>query len=150
MELLEFVDLQTLDEVDSFLGTPSAQKILRILVCWEILPIKEIKKKSGLSESQVHATIRNLQKIGIIEQESRGLYKLSLNKFPQLLKEAYLVFLNQVVGQSLYNLSKNPDNLTHEEVSKKLVFLMNQCKPILEQNYASKIASLAEYLVDTA
>ena len=150
MELLEFVDLQTLDEVDSFLGTPSAQKILRILVCWDILPIKEIKKKSGLSESQVHATIRNLQKIGIIEQESRGLYKLSLNKFPQLLKEAYLVFLNQVVGQSLYNLSKNLDNLTHEEVSKKLVFLMNQCKPILEQNYASKIASLAEYLVDTA
>jgi len=94
--------------------------------------------------------MRNLQKAGVVEHESRGLYRLSSNKFPQLLKEAYIVFLNQVVGRSLYNLSKNLDNLTHEEISKRLVFLMNQWQPILEQNFASKLASLAEYLVDTA
>ena len=35
-----------LNNIESYLGTPSAQKILQILVCWETIPVKEIITKT--------------------------------------------------------------------------------------------------------
>ena len=114
-------EISVLSEIESYLGTPRAQKILQILVCWETMPVKEIITKSGLSESQVHTTLRNLERIGTINHESRGIYRLSSNEFTQLLKKAYLVVINQVIGQKLHDLSKNLDELPPDEVSDRLI-----------------------------
>jgi DNA-binding MarR family transcriptional regulator len=137
------------DHLENYLGTPSAQRILRILACWEKLPVKDIIKLSGLSQSQVHATLRNLEEIKLITREERGIYIFSGESFPQHLKEAYQIELNMDLGQQLYDIEKNLDDTPANEVVITLANLIKQWKPFLEHNYHRQLSSLAEYLVDT-
>ena len=141
-------ELSNLNEFDRSLGTPSAQSILRLFIVWERLQKKQIMEKTGFSESQVYTTLQNLLKIGFLEQESRGLYKLAENLFTKRLSEAYMVRIRQNIGQNLYYLSKNIDTAPLSELEEIFKFIVDQYEPILEKEYTVKLSSLAGHLID--
>ena len=56
---LKKIENTELDSLSRFLGTPSAQRIFQLLICWDSLSIKEIIQKTGISESQSYSTLNN-------------------------------------------------------------------------------------------
>lgn len=141
-------ELKHLEDLESSLGTPSAQKILSLLVCWDDLTVREIVKKSQLSESQVHVTLRGLEQQEVVKKLRRGVYALSDAKFPTKLREAYLANIDQVIGRTLHELTKKLDELSPSQIAETLEVLITQWDPLVQENYKWKLSSLSEYIVD--
>jgi len=137
-----------LREIDSVLGTPSAQVILRVFVVWEKLQKKQIMTKTGLSETQVYNTVHKLVKIGILEQEGRGLYRLGASQFTKNLQLAYSEKLKQIVGNYLNFLTKNIDSAPLSEMLDIYKFIVDQWHPLLQKEFPAKLSALAGHLLD--
>lgn len=136
-----------LRDYESKLGTPSSQKILNILICWKILPIKEIIELSGLSDSQVYLTIKNLETLYIVKQESRGIYSLTENQYTLNLEKAYTSILNRMIGQRLHYLSKNYEKMDLDDYVDELVELNRKWGPLVRKNFQSQYSRLAGHLI---
>jgi predicted transcriptional regulator len=141
-------ELRELDNLNQFMGTPSAQKIFQLLVCWETLPINEIITKTRISESQTYSTLKNLEKIELVIKKSRGIYTLTQNKFVVMLKDAYVAKLEQFIGKQLYHISKNLDKWTIDEIKDIWAPLLEQWAPLLNKNHAQKVSSIAGHIYD--
>jgi len=144
--------LQKADKEDYFdkaLGTPSAQKILRFLVCWEKLPYRDLIVKTGLSESNVYATLKKLQQSGIVTSDVRGIYQLSEDEFTQTVKAAYSVFLKRLISQNLYEISKQIDLVSPEKITDQLLDLKATYKPFIDKYYSKKFSSLIGGLINS-
>lgn len=137
-----------MEQLDKILGTPSAQRILRILVCWKSLPFKEVIPRAGFSVSQINSTLNQLEKAQIVTKESRGFYALMDTPFVERLTEAYTQLLVQNIGMELYRLTKGLDKLTPQEISLRLNELIFHWKPLLEQHFSHKLSSLVGHTVD--
>ena len=135
---------------DSILGTPSSQRILRLLFCWGQLPVKELVAKSKLRESQVYNTLRNLEIIGLITTLSRGIYAHTDTAFTKKLKEAYLSQHVQLVGKELHHLSSDLDQLSFEELDKRFTMLVELWEPLLNKYYPLKTSSIAGHIIEKA
>lgn len=138
------------ETVDTILGTPSSQRILRLLFCWERLPTKEIILKSKLSESQVYNTLRKLESIDLIESTSRGFFRYKTNQFSLKLKDAYIAQLIQLVGKELYKLSGDLDKSSFEVLDKHFTNLVELWEPILDSHFPLKTSSIAGHILDRA
>jgi predicted transcriptional regulator len=145
---MEINELAELDNLEKKIGTPSAQKIIPTLACWENLSAQQLSSITELSESQVHATLQNLIEIEIVVRESRGIYSLSSNSFTQSLKNAYIEKIERVLGKFMYNLSNSLESTEPDEVAEKISYMMERWKPMMERLYRTKLSSLAEYLID--
>lgn len=137
-----------LEQVDKILGTPSAQRILRILVCWKSLSFKKIIPRAGFSISQINSTLNQLEKAQIVTKESRGIYALADTPFVARLTEAYTQLLIQNIGTEFYRLTKGLDELPPQEMSSRLNGLIFHWKPLLEQHFPHKLSSLVGHTVD--
>lgn len=134
--------------IDTVLGTPSTQKILRLLYCWEQLTVKELVKKTRLSESQVYNTLRSLESINLVEQVGRGIYTYGKDSFSLKLKEAYIIQLIQIIGNELHELSTIIDTEDVQKVDEKFTNLVELWEPILDGFYPLKASSLASLIVE--
>ena len=132
-----------IESFDSILGTVGGQKMLRVLIVWDQLPVKEIIAKTGLSESQTYVIIKNFELLGIIDQTARGIYRLSTNPFVTAMSSAYKQLYKRLIGQELYKLSKNIESLPRDELLNEFEHLTVQWKPLLAECYKSKMSSLA-------
>lgn len=137
------------EHLDKTLGTPSAQKVLRFLVCWEKLPYRELIAKTGLSESNVYATLRKLQQLGFVTSEVRGIYQLSKDDFTQTFKTSYSVLLKRIISQNLYQISKQIDIVSPDEITDQLLNLRDSYKPFIDKYYSKKFSSLIGTLINT-
>ena len=137
-----------IENIDSILGTPSAQRILRLLFCWGQLPASQLIKKSKLSESQVYNTLKNLESINIVETSSRGIYTYTKHDFSIKLKEAYLSQLIQLIGQSLHDLSSNLDKKSFNELDTEFTSLVTLWEPILDTHYPLKASSISGHILE--
>jgi len=145
---MEIAELSELKAVERSFGTPSAQKIIQVLACWEIVTVKQLSEITELSESQVHATLQSLIDADIVKRESRGNYILSDPPFAQELKVAYESLVERVLGKFMYNLSIDLDSLSVDDISDRLEYMLKRWKPMMEKLYRSKLSSLAEYIID--
>jgi predicted transcriptional regulator len=148
--MIETIDtgLSELDTLSRFLGTPSAQKVFQLMVCWKSLSKKDLIDKTSFSESQIYLTLNNLEKIGLIEKKSRGVYGLTDAKFTNLLKNAYLSKLEQIIGKELYFIGKNLDSLPSNNLIKLWSQLIDQWEPILNEKFPEKVSSLAGHILE--
>lgn len=137
-----------MEQLDKILGTPSAQRILRILVCWKSLPFKEVIPRAGFSVSQINSTLSQLEKVQIVTKESRGVYTLADTPFVASLTEAYTQLLVQNIGMELYQLTKGLEKLAPREISSRLSKLIFNWRPLLEQHFSHKLSSLVGHTVD--
>ena len=137
------------EHLDKTLGTPSAQKVLRFLVCWEKLPYRELIAKTGLSESNVYATLRKLQQLGFVTSEVRGIYQLSKDDFTQTFKTSYSVLLKRIISQNLYQISKQIDIVPPDRITDQLLNLRDSYKPFIDRYYSKKFSSLIGTLINT-
>ena len=135
------------DYLDKTLGTPSAQKILRFLVCWEKLPYRDLIVKSGLSESNVYTTLKKLQQSGVVTSDVRGIYQLSEDEFTQTFKTAYSILLKRIISQNLYEISKQIDTVSPEKITDQLLYLKATYKPFIDKFYSKKFSSLIGGLI---
>lgn len=133
---------------DSALGTPSSQKILRLIFCWNQLPVKELIMKSNLSESQVYNTLRSLETINLVESVSRGIYAYTKNEFSLKLREAYVTQLIHLIGQQLHELSTNIDTEDIKSLDEKFTKLVTMWEPLLDIHYPLKASSLAGHILE--
>lgn len=139
----------SIDYLDKTLGTPSAQKILRFLVCWEKLPYRDLIIKSGLSESNVYATLRKLQQSGVVTSDVRGIYQLNEDEFVQNYKAAYSVLIKRIISQKLYEVSKQIDQVSPEKITDQLLSLRDSYKPFIDRYYSKKFSSLIGALINS-
>jgi DNA-binding transcriptional ArsR family regulator len=140
---------RSIEYLEKTLGTPSAQKILRFLVCWERLPYRDLIVKSGLSESNVYATLRKLQQSGVVTSEVRGIYQLSEDEFIQTYKAAYSVLIKRIISQNLYDISKQIDLVSPEKITDQLLSLRDSYKPFIDRYYSKKFSSLIGALINS-
>ncbi|HKZ42356.1 MAG TPA: hypothetical protein VJ044_15435 [Candidatus Hodarchaeales archaeon] len=140
----------TTQSLDSVLGSPSSQRILRILLCWNELPTKKIVKKANLSDSQVYNTLKSLESIGLVTSPSRGIYSILKTPFSEKLGEAYLVQLVQLIGKELYLLGKNLDSFPFAELDKRFSLLVERWEPLIDKHFSSKASFLAEHILERA
>ena len=140
---------RSIDYLDKTLGTPSAQKILRFLVCWEKLPYRDLIIKSGLSESNVYATLRKLQQSGVVISDVRGIYQLNEDEFVQNYKAAYSVLIKRIISQKLYDVSKQIDQVSPEKITDQLLSLRDSYKPFIDRYYSKKFSSLIGALINS-
>jgi transcriptional antiterminator len=145
---MEIAELSELKNVERSFGTPSAQKIIQILTCWETVTVKQLSEITELSESQIHATLQSLIEADIVKRESRGNYTLSDSPFAQELKVAYNALLERVLGKFMHNLTTRLDDMSPDEISTRLDYMIKRWKPMMEKLYRSKLSSLAEYIID--
>ena len=135
-------------KLDRYLGSPSAQKLLQILACWDSLSVKEMAQKTALSESQIHVTLKNLEKIELVVKKGWGRYSLSDSQFAHLLKAAYLNILEQIIGNEIFQIATELDNTPSEELKIYYTSLVDRWEPILVQKYSARMNALAEYFID--
>jgi len=145
---MEIAELSELKAVERSFGTPSAQKIIQVLACWETVTVKLLSEITELSESQVHATLQSLIDADVVKRESRGNYVLSDSPFARELKVAYDALLERVIGKFMYNLTTRLDDMPPDEISTRLDYMLKRWKPIMEKLFRSKLSSLAEYIID--
>lgn len=148
LEWSKMISLEKENNLDRILGTPSAQNIIRTLACWEVLPVKELIKKTTLSESQIHATLKNLIKIGIVTSPSRGYYQFTQTEVVKKIQEAYTSILIQSVGEDLYKIMKTINEYTQEELAAILGRLQKKWGPIIQNHYSRMFSSLVENTFD--
>jgi predicted transcriptional regulator len=91
-----------MNDFAKYLESQSAQKLLQLLTCCESLSDKKIAEKTKLSERKIHVTLNNLEKIDVIITKSSGKYSFSSSKFTVLLKDAYSVILEEIIGKALF------------------------------------------------
>jgi DNA-binding MarR family transcriptional regulator len=142
------ISLEREKDLDRILGTPSAQNIIRTLACWEGLPVKELIEKTNLSESQIHTTLKNLIKIGIVTSPSRGYYQFTQTEVVKKIQEAYATILIQSVGEELYKIMKTSSEYTSEELATILNKLQEKWGPIIQKHYSRMFSSLIETAID--
>ncbi|HKZ41521.1 MAG TPA: hypothetical protein VJ044_11200, partial [Candidatus Hodarchaeales archaeon] len=140
----------TTEVMDSILGSPSSQRILRLLLCWNQLPIKEIVKKSDLSDSQVYNTLKSLQSIGLVISPSRGIYSIPKTQFVEKLGEAYLPQLVQLIGKEMYLLGKDLDKIPFVELDRRFSLLVDRWEPLIDTHFRAKASFLAEHILQRA
>ncbi|TXT64254.1 MAG: hypothetical protein BAJALOKI1v1_590014 [Promethearchaeota archaeon] len=142
------IPLYDMDDYEKALGTPSAQKVIALLVCWNSLAFKEIVQKTGMSESQIHTTLKSLTELNIVLKERRGIYSISHSKFVMHLKTAYEDIIEQTVDNMLYFLSKNIDSLPVSELERKSKALIDQWEPFLYKHFSNQVSSLSSHIID--
>jgi DNA-binding transcriptional regulator YhcF (GntR family) len=130
---------------NQIMGTPSAQTIFQFLACWKTLTLREIILKSGLEDNQVKETLENLEKIGIVNKTQKGAYTVKKSVFVQKLQDTYLIHLERAIGNALYEFTKLLDTVEPSELSPKFEKIVQQWEPLLQQKFASKMNSLAQY-----
>ncbi|MHA1944847.1 MAG: winged helix-turn-helix domain-containing protein [Candidatus Hodarchaeales archaeon] len=133
---------------DKTLGTPSAQKILRFLVCWEKIPFRELIAKSNLSESNVHSTLRKLQRSGLVSSDVRGIYQLTDDDFTKTLTASYSILIKRIIARNLYNLSKQMEVTSPEKILDQLLLLKDLYGPYIDRYYSKKFSSLVGSLIN--
>ena len=138
----------SLDDFDSILGTPSTQKLFKLLVVWQKLSVKEIIEKIKISETQTYTILKNLEKIGIVEKKTRGIYSLTDNKFINLLKNAYSENLKEFLGKKLYQLSDILEENESELVIEEIIGLLKTWEPFLKEHFSHKLSTLSGHLID--
>ncbi len=148
LEWSKMISLDRENDLDRILGTPSAQNIIRTLACWEGLPVKELIEKTNLSESQIHTTLKNLIKIGIVTSPSRGYYQFTQTEVVKKIQEAYTSILIQSVGEDLYKIMKTSNEYTPEELATILGKLQEKWGPIIQNHYSRMFSSLIENMID--
>ena len=148
MIMMEIAELSELKNVERSFGTPSAQKTIQILACWETVTVKQLSEITELSESQIHATLQSLIDADIVKRESRGNYTLADSPFAQEMKVAYSALLERVLGKFMHNLTTHLDDISPDEISTRLDYMLKRWKPMMEKLYRSKLSSLAEYIID--
>ncbi|OLS23744.1 MAG: hypothetical protein HeimC3_23870 [Candidatus Heimdallarchaeota archaeon LC_3] len=135
------------NEFDTILGTPSAQKIIRILVTWDVLSVKSIVKKSNLSESQVHVTLKQLKRIDLIDNQSRGVYKLANNKFAKNIFDTYLGNNIEMINWKIAEVINLIKNKNFKQAKRNYKKLIQDFDPILEKHFIYQMDSLAKRIL---
>lgn len=141
---------EILDRSEKVLGTPSAQCIFSLFSVWERLSVREVVEKAGLSESQVHATLKGLEAIELLVKKARGVYEIAPSSFAQQLQFAYLTRIRQVIGQKLYQITKGLDSLPKKQLVSAFAQLMQYWEPVLDKSFRHQVSSLAGTLLDAS
>jgi predicted DNA-binding protein YlxM (UPF0122 family) len=140
---------QNIDDFDRILGTPSSQKLINLFVCWDRLSVKEIIEKTGLSETQIYNTLKNLESINVINKKIRGTYELNDLPFTNLLKQAYAENLKYYLGQKLYDLSDRLETSDNRSILNELLDLIANWEPFLKKYFSHKLSTLSGHLIDS-
>lgn len=147
---MQAIDKKTaLGEIDNILGTPSSQKIIRLLVSWNLLSIKDIMEKSGLSESQTHATIKQLKQISLIMNQSRGIYKFADNKFAKQIQEAYYTSTIEIINWRISTIKKLLKEDKYQQAKVDYALLHQQYQPLLRLHFRLHMDSLAKRMLES-
>ena len=138
----------TMLQVENVIGTPSAQKVIVLLVVWPSLTIKELTEKTKLSKSQIHATIKNLQEIELVTMRARGQYTLATNKFANLLKEAYQEKILEVINKQIYDIKQTLKKDDIEQATEIYKELEDNYEPLLNESFPFILSSLSQRFID--
>jgi DNA-binding transcriptional regulator GbsR (MarR family) len=128
---------------ESVLGTPTAQKVIKLLVSWSSLSVQDLVIKSNYSKSQVHSTLKKLVAYNIIHSPSRGIYAFQDTPFSNLLKEAYMVKILELINSQIYHIKQLLKKNQLDEAEKKFSELIKQYHPVLQESFSSQLSSLS-------
>lgn len=134
--------------LENAIGTPSAQKVLLLLVTWPSLSIKDLISKSKLSKSQIHGTLKNLQHIGLVTAITRGQYSLENNKFSHLLQEAYIEKIIETLNKQIYVIKQLLKNNDLQKATELYDEIYSWYEPILKRNFSYILSSLANSFIE--
>lgn len=135
-------------DYDGILGTPTSQQIIRWLSIWSDLSVKELCEKIGVSESQIHSTLRKLAGIGVVTKVRRGSYSLGTEPFVSHLKEAYLSNSTNLVNSNIYQIKQLLKRKEIEEAENLYNHLVKLYEPLLKERFSLVMHSLAHSFID--
>ena len=137
-----------MEEFDRALGTPTSQKIIKLLSCWNSLSSKELISKTKMSESQIYITLQNLEKCGIVQKKARGIYSFDDSPFAQALYHTYRMKLEEIVGSAIYRFRKRMEKIPLNQMLEEFKELVILWDPILKDKFKFQMSSIAENIID--
>ncbi len=138
-----------MDRFEADFGTPTAQKIIKILASWSTLSLQDLIDKSQMSKSQVHSTLKRLVKHNIVYSSSRGIYKLHDDPFTNLVKQAYRIKLREVINAEIYQINQLVKTNNLEIAENKFIRLIDQYSPVLHESFSLQLSSISHHFIDT-
>lgn len=142
------IQINDISIMETVIGTPSAQKVIVLLVTWPNLSIKEIQSKTKLSKSQIHITLKNLQDIQIVQTVTRGYYTLAESKFTQLLKEAYQAKIIESINKQIYQIKQALKRKEIKEATEMFQELQEKYDPLLKERFPFIVSSLSHRFIE--
>jgi DNA-binding transcriptional regulator GbsR (MarR family) len=133
---------------EAVLGTPTAQKIVKLLVTWDSLSIQNLVSKSHISKSQVHITLKNLISQSIVFSPSRGNYTLPESPFMKSFKKTYLIKIIELINSEIYIIKQFLKDDKLEQAEKKFSEMVEQYDPILQKSFSSMLSSLSSRFIE--
>ncbi|MHA1728085.1 MAG: hypothetical protein ACTSWY_05075 [Promethearchaeota archaeon] len=130
------------------LGTPTSQKLIKLLVTWRTLSVQDLIIKSHISKSQVHNTLKNLITQNIVHSPSRGIYSLFDSPFMKLFEEAYHLKIIEIINSEIYGIKHLLKNDKLVLAEKKFSDLVEQYNPILHDSFSSVFSSLSSQFIE--
>jgi len=131
---------------EKILGIPSMQSILEFLSIYEALSIKDLMIYTGYSSRTLHDNLNLLKAHNIVEQEKRGIYKISDSRAIQLLTKFYEQILIEQVSSLLHEITEKLDRGEIKEQSnptfKKLELCYDHWKPIFLKYFPTAMQSI--------
>lgn len=135
-------------DFDSTLGTPTSQQIIRFLSIWSELSIKEIQEKISLSETQIHNTLKNLIRIGVVMKVRRGVYSLNPSPFTENIKNAYISNTTQILNNIIYIIKQKLKEKDIQRANEEYDNIILLYQPLLEEKFSRMMHSLAHSFLE--
>lgn len=131
------------NDFETVLGTPTAQKLIKLLVTWTSLSAQDLVAKSKVSKSQIHSTLKKLISQKILQSPSRGIYSFLETPFTELLEEAYRVKIFELINSEIYAIKHLLRQNKVDTADRKFSNLVEQYSPILQESFTSHLSSLS-------
>lgn len=142
--------MKSLEAMDSIIGTPSTQQILRFLSIRDYLSIKEFITLTSLSPSQIQFTLQNLIKLGLVSRKSRGIYMLNETPLANNFKKTYLksttLYLNEQINFIFDLIDKGENN----RAFRVFETIMKKYQSTLEEFYSDILENLSHQMLEIA
>lgn len=131
------------NDFETVLGTPTAQKLIKLLVTWISLSAQDLVAKTKISKSQVHSTLNKLISQNILQSPSRGIYTFLSTPFTELLKEAYRIKIIELINSEIYVIKNLINRNKVDSAERRFSNLVDQYSPILQESFTSHLSSLS-------
>lgn len=138
----------TTDELDSVLGSPISQKIVRFLSVHSQLSVKELVELTNLSESQIHLILNKMTDCRLVDRYRKGIYQLSNEPFAKSLKEAYLTKLIELINNETYIIHRKLREGRFEDARERFQTLARLYQPLLRTRFQFIMSGLAHDFID--
>ncbi|MGQ4832377.1 MAG: DUF4423 domain-containing protein [Candidatus Asgardarchaeia archaeon] len=131
------------DTLDEFLSRQELQKILSYLATFDEADIDTLKNKLNLPLEVIVKIISTLLELNIIEQTSKGNFRLASSQLGKSVRTFYKGTLEKFVNKKINEIMEDSKNVKSfaelENILKRIDLLLRLYRPIIDEKFGKEL-----------